>query len=62
VYYVHVWYPMEHRREMLDPLEKELDTDSREPPCEYWKWNLGPLQEPQMLLTVEPSLQPVNYC
>lgn len=25
-------------------------------PCGYWQWNLGPLQDQQVLLTAEPSL------
>lgn len=30
--------------------------------CGYWELNLGPLQEQQMLLTVEPSFQLLPLC
>lgn len=42
----------------LEPLKIELHRDGNEPPCEYWKLNLGPLGERPMLLISEPSLQP----
>lgn len=29
------------------------------PPCGWWGVNLSPLGEPQVLLTIEPSLQPL---
>ena len=32
--------------------------DGCEPPCGFWELNPDPLQEQQMLLTTEPSLQP----
>jgi hypothetical protein len=31
--------------------------NGREPPWVYWELNSGPLQEQQVLLTAEPSLQ-----
>ena len=34
--------------------------DSCERPCGCWESNLGPLEEQPVLLTVEPSPQPVN--
>jgi len=34
------------------------DKEGCEPPCGFWELNLGPLQEQQVLLTTEPSLQP----
>ena len=35
-------------------------TDSCEQPCGCWELNLGPLEEQEMLLTTEPSLQTQN--
>jgi hypothetical protein len=35
-------------------------TDGCEPPCGCWELNSGPLEEQSMLLTAEPSLQPLN--
>jgi hypothetical protein len=39
----------------LDPI-----TDGCELPCGCWELNSGPLEEPSVLLTAEPSLQPEN--
>jgi hypothetical protein len=36
-----------------------LITDGCEPPCGCWKLNSGPLEEQSVLLTTEPSLQPL---
>ena len=36
----------------------DLITDGCEPPCGFWDLNLGPLAEPSVLSTAEPSLQP----
>jgi hypothetical protein len=36
----------------------EFITDSCEPPCGCWEWNLRPLEEQPVLLTSKPSLQP----
>jgi hypothetical protein len=33
--------------------------DGREPPCGCWELNSGPLEEQSVLLTSEPSLQPL---
>jgi hypothetical protein len=33
--------------------------DGDEPPCGCWELNLGPLEEQSVLLTAEPSLQPL---
>lgn len=35
-------------------------TDHCEPTCGSWRWNMGPLQEQPVLLTVESSLQPTK--
>ena len=37
----------------------DLVTDGSEPPCGCWDLNSGPLEEQSVLLTAEPSLQPV---
>jgi hypothetical protein len=37
-----------------DPL-----TDGCEPPCGCWELNSGPVEEQSVLLTTEPSLQPI---
>ena len=34
-------------------------TDGFEPPHGYWESNLGPLEEQPVLLSTEPSLQPL---
>jgi hypothetical protein len=36
-------------------------THGLEPPCGCWELNLGPLQEQPVLLTTEPSLQPLIF-
>ena len=41
-----------HQKRTLDPI-----TDGWEPPCSFWELNSGPLEEPLVLLTTEPSLQ-----
>lgn len=35
-------------------------TDGFKLPCEYWELNLGPLKEQPVLLTIEPSFQPLK--
>ena len=37
----------------------DLITDGYEPPCGCWELNSGPLEEQSVLLTTEPSLQPL---
>ena len=37
----------------------DLITDGCEPPCGCWELNSGPLEEQAMILTSEPSLQPL---
>jgi hypothetical protein len=37
----------------------DLITVGCEPPCGCWKLNSGPLEEQSVLLTTEPSLQPL---
>ena len=34
-------------------------TDGYESPCECWELNPGSLQEEQMFLVIDPSLQPI---
>jgi hypothetical protein len=49
----------------LQTLQKRASdpiTDGCEPPCGCWELNLGPLEEVLVLLTTEPSLQPLNVC
>jgi hypothetical protein len=38
----------------------DLITDVCEPPCGCWDLNSGLSEEQSMLLTAEPSLQPLN--
>ncbi|EGV91681.1 hypothetical protein I79_016791 [Cricetulus griseus] len=38
----------------------DLITDSCEPPFDCWELNSGPLEEQSVLLTSEPSLQPLH--
>ena len=38
----------------------DLITDGCEPPCGCWDLNSGPLEEQSVLLTAEPSLQPLK--
>jgi hypothetical protein len=38
----------------------DLNTDLCEPPCGYWELNSGPVDERSVLLTAEPSLQPIH--
>jgi hypothetical protein len=35
-------------------------TDDYEPPCGFWELNSGPLEDQSVLLTAEPSLQPLK--
>ena len=37
----------------------DLISDDCEPPCGCWELNSGPLEEQAMLLSTEPSLQPL---
>jgi hypothetical protein len=38
----------------------DLITDGCEPPCGCWDLNSGPLEEQSVLLTAEPSHQPLS--
>ena len=38
-----------------------LTTDGCEPPCGCWELNSGPSEEQSVLLTAEPSLQPLLW-
>lgn len=59
-----MYVPSEHTWLLWKPEERvhftrtEV-TDSYEQSCECWEQNLGPLQEQQVLLCMEPSLQPL---
>jgi hypothetical protein len=44
----------QHQKRASDPI-----TDGCEPPCGCWELNPGPLEEQSVLLTAEPSLQPL---
>ena len=44
-----------HQKRASDPV-----TDGSESPCGCWDLNPGPLEEQSVLLTAEPSLQPLN--
>jgi len=44
-----------HQKRASDPI-----TDGCEPPCGCWDLNSGPLEEQSVLLTAEPSLQPIS--
>ena len=44
---------------ILQARGRHLITDGCEPPCGCWELNSGPLEEQAMLLTTEPSLQPL---
>ena len=37
----------------------DLIIDGCQPPCDCWELNSGPLEEQSVLLTSEPSLQPL---
>ena len=52
---IHCCYLQTHQKGASDPI-----TDGCEPPCSCWELNSGPLEEQSVLLTAEPSLQPVS--
>jgi hypothetical protein len=56
VYHVCVWYPGSSEGGIGSP--RNDVTDSCEAPGQSWNPNVGLLQEQQMLITPEPSLQP----
>jgi len=56
VYSVLLTYMPTHQKAAPDPI-----TDGCEPPCGCWELNLGPLEEQSVLLTAEPSLQPLGF-
>jgi hypothetical protein len=45
---------------MFQKRASDLITDGCEPPCGCWDLNSGPSEEQSVLLTAEPSLQPIN--
>ena len=57
LYYVHLQVPRSQRRYWDTRV-----TDCSALPRRCWEPNLGPLQEQQVLLTTEPSLQPHCLC
>jgi len=55
MYHVCGWYPWMLKEDIvLAELELQMVVSHEM----VWKLNAGPLQEPQVLLTTEPSLQP----
>ena len=40
--------------------EEDPITDGCELTCDYWELNSGPVEEQSVLLTAEPSLQPIK--
>ena len=53
--WVHCSCLQTHQKRASDPI-----TDGCEPPCGCWELNSGPLEEQSVLLTTEPSLQPLK--
>ena len=51
---VHAWYPWRSEEGIESPGTEA--TDGFEASCGFWESNRGPLQEPQLLLTVEVIL------
>lgn len=35
--------------------------DGFKQPCGYWKWNLAPLEEQPLFLTIKPTLQLLTF-
>jgi hypothetical protein len=64
VTYMYGWAPhtwLVHKEDVrYSDLELQR-VDVREPLCEFWELNLGPLLKQQVLLTAKPSLQPPGY-
>lgn len=58
MYHVRAWCPWkaEEGKGIRSPEIRVMD--GHEPPCRYQNLNLDPLQEQQMLLNTESSLQP----
>lgn len=57
-HHMHAWFP--HRLTDGAYSSESRTTDDCEPPCGFWEQNPGPLQEQQVLLNAEPSLQPLG--
>jgi hypothetical protein len=51
---IHHSPPQTHQKRASDPI-----IDGCEPPWSCWKLDSGPLEEQSVLLTTEPSLQPL---
>lgn len=59
VYYIHVWCLRRPEEGIASP--QIGVSQGRKLPCEFWEPTLGPLEEqPLLLLSIEPSLQPVT--
>ena len=52
------WYPW--RLELGVRVPGTRITDGWGPPCRHWESNLGVLEEQAMLITAEPSLEPMD--
>ena len=53
--WVHCHSLQTHQKRLLGPI-----IDGCETPCGGWELNSGPLKEQSVLLTTEPSLQPLS--
>ena len=56
---VHMWIPMESRRDSRSWIWHSRAIPDTQLGC--WELNSGPLQEQQILLTLEPSLSPHSF-
>lgn len=52
------WYPW--RLELGVRVPGTRITDGWGPPCRHWESNLGVLEEQAMLISAEPSLEPMD--
>jgi hypothetical protein len=50
--WIHCRLLQTHQKRASDPT-----IDGCEPPCGYWEWNSGPLEEQSVLFTAKSSLQ-----
>lgn len=58
VHYMCTWVPQKSEKSIKSPGTKVMD--GCDPPRGFWKLNLSPLREQQVLLTGEPSVQPLT--
>jgi hypothetical protein len=54
--WVHCSCLQTHQKRASDPI-----TDGCEPPCGCWELNSEPMEEQSVLLTIDPSLQPIFF-